>query len=99
MFNPVFMFHKVIMFRVQQVHILMYFHPKSIRLADKSTLKPLNDAVLEREGTSTEPVRLYAGPVRELCTLAPNNVNTMAAAALAGLGFDRTMGTLYASPG
>merc|ERR1711879_347052 len=35
-------------------------------------------------------VVLYEGSVRNLCPLAPNNVNTMAAAALAGfnLGFD-----------
>ena len=35
-------------------------------------------------------VVLYEGPVRDLCPMAPNNVNTMACAALAGhnLGFD-----------
>jgi hypothetical protein len=34
---------------------------------------------------------LFSGSVRELCPLAPNNVNTMAAAAIAGhtLGFDK----------
>lgn len=39
---------------------------------------------------------LYEGPVRDLCHLAPNNVNTMAAAALAGhnLGFDKTIAKL-----
>jgi predicted dinucleotide-utilizing enzyme len=39
---------------------------------------------------------LYEGPVRDLCSLAPNNVNTMAAAALAGhnLGFDKTVARL-----
>ena len=41
-------------------------------------------------------VELYRGPVRELCPLAPNNVNTMAAAAVAAanLGFDNTIGVL-----
>ena len=41
-----------------------------------------------------------AGPVRELCPLAPNNVNTMAAAALAAwnLGFDAVQGCLVADP-
>jgi aspartate dehydrogenase len=36
--------------------------------------------------------------VRELCPLAPNNVNTMAAAAVAAsnLGFDKTIGCLIA---
>jgi aspartate dehydrogenase len=39
---------------------------------------------------------LYEGCVRDLCSLAPNNVNTMAAAALAGhnLGFDSTVARL-----
>merc|ERR1712080_128708 len=47
------------------------------------------------------PVVLYHGPVRALCPLAPNNVNTMAAAAVAAtnLGFDRTIGRLVADPG
>ena len=46
-------------------------------------------------------MELYHGPVRALCPLAPNNVNTMAAAAVAatGLGFDGTMGRLVADPG
>ena len=46
-------------------------------------------------------VELYHGPVRALCPLAPNNVNTMAAAAVAatGLGFDGTLGRLVADPG
>ena len=40
------------------------------------------------------------GPVRELCPLAPNNVNTMACAAIAAhnLGFDGVMGCLVADP-
>ena len=45
-------------------------------------------------------VRGGAGPVRELCPLAPNNVNTMAAAALAAasLGFDGVKARLIADP-
>ena len=41
-------------------------------------------------------VELYRGPVRDLCPLAPNNVNTMAAGAVAAsnLGFDKTIGRL-----
>ena len=42
---------------------------------------------------------LYEGPVRALCPLAPNNVNTMAAAALAAhgsLGFDGVVARLVA---
>ena len=46
------------------------------------------------------PVVLYHGPVRPLCPLAPNNVNTMAAAAVAAsnLGFDGTVGRLVSDP-
>ena len=42
-----------------------------------------------------------AGNVRGLCPLAPNNVNTMAAASLAGhtLGLDRVEGCLVSDPG
>ncbi len=38
----------------------------------------------------------FEGPVRGLCPLAPNNVNTMAAASLAAynLGFDGVVGVL-----
>lgn len=43
---------------------------------------------------------LYEGPLRPLCPLAPNNVNTMAAAAVAapGLGFDGVRACLVADP-
>ena len=44
--------------------------------------------------SKTEPTVLYEGPVRDLCPLAPNNVNTMATLALFGIGFDRTVGRL-----
>ena len=42
---------------------------------------------------------MYEGSVRGLCPLAPNNVNTMACAAIAasgGLGFDGVIGRLVA---
>ena len=41
-----------------------------------------------------------SGCIRDLCPLAPNNVNTMAAAALAAhnLGFDKTQGCIVADP-
>lgn len=41
---------------------------------------------------------LFDGPVRALCPMAPNNVNTIAAAALAAkdLGFDGVIGCLVA---
>ena len=39
---------------------------------------------------------IVSGPVAEICPLAPNNVNTMAAAAIAGstLGFSGVRGEL-----
>ena len=42
----------------------------------------------------------HSGCIRYLCPLAPNNVNTMAAAALAAhnLGFDKTQGCIVADP-
>lgn len=41
---------------------------------------------------------MYEGPVRALCPMAPNNVNTMACCALAAhtLGFDGVVGRLVA---
>lgn len=41
---------------------------------------------------------LYIGPVRDLCPLAPNNVNTMACASIAAhnLGFDKVKARLVA---
>ena len=43
---------------------------------------------------------LYDGPVRELSPMAPNNVNTIAAAALAApnLGFDGVQARLVVDP-
>lgn len=58
-------------------------HPSSLKLTGK--LKDANDFVIDKA------VTLFKGPVRELCPLAPNNVNTMAVAAMAAknLGFDK----------
>jgi aspartate dehydrogenase len=41
---------------------------------------------------------VYDGPTRGVCGKFPRNVNTHAAVALAGLGFDRTHSTLIADP-
>ena len=67
-------------------------HPSSFKLSGR--LAEANSAVV------SEASVLYDGPVRDLCPLAPNNVNTMAAAAIAAhnLGFDGTMGRLVADP-
>lgn len=74
---------------LDKVEITMHFHPKAIRLPEGSELTPKQPNVAET---------LYKGPVRRLCSLAPNNVNTMATAAIVGLGFDRTIGILCTSP-
>lgn len=72
--------------------VTMKKHPSCFLLEGK--LKDLNDTV------TTEAVTLYDGPVRGLCPLAPNNVNTMAGAAIAAhnLGFDKVQGCLISDP-
>lgn len=46
----------------------------------------------------TEPTALYDGPTRGICPLLPRNVNSHAAVALAGIGFDRTRSRMVADP-
>ncbi|XP_065190350.1 aspartate dehydrogenase domain-containing protein-like [Sycon ciliatum] len=72
--------------------ITMKKHPKMLKVTEP--LRSLCDKVTD---TVTE---LYSGDVRSLCPLAPNNVNTMAAAAMAAhnLGFDKVQGRLLADP-
>lgn len=66
-------------------------HPLSLKLDGE--LETKRKAVETAEGG--EHV-LYSGPVRQLAALAPNNVNTMAAACIAcpSLGFDGVVGRL-----
>lgn len=58
-------------------------HPSSLKLNGR--LKNTNEMVKDKATI------LFNGPVRELCPLAPNNVNTMAVASMAAnnLGFDK----------
>jgi predicted dinucleotide-utilizing enzyme len=70
-------------------------HPASLKVEEplRSKLQSYaNDAAAVGEFV------VYEGSVRELCPLAPNNVNTMACAALAGftLGFDGVKARLIA---
>ena len=69
-------------------------HPSCLKL--QSPLKEINESVT----SGGDPVTLYEGPVRGLCPLAPNNVNTMAAGAIAAsnLGFDKVIGCLVSDP-
>ncbi|KAK3084549.1 hypothetical protein FSP39_015202 [Pinctada imbricata] len=77
---------------LQGLKVTMTKHPTSFKLGGhlKTKLEEVKD----------DSVVLYDGPVRELCPLAPNNVNTMAAAALAAhnLGFDKVQGSIEADP-
>ncbi|CAM4623528.1 unnamed protein product [Lepidochelys kempii] len=74
---------------LQGLKVTMIKHPDSFRL---------EGALRERLGAARAV--LYEGPVRALCPLAPNNVNTMAAACMAApsLGFDGVQGCLIADP-
>ncbi len=74
--------------------VTMAKHPEHLR----SVIGPVRarlDAYIEDE-KATGPCELYHGPVKALCPLAPNNVNTLACAALVGPGFDATTGILVA---
>ncbi len=72
-------------------HITMHKHPSSLRLHPEP-VPPLSE--------TTRPRTVYDGPLRALCAMAPNNVNTMAVLALASeLGFDEVRATLEADPG
>ncbi len=81
-------------------------HPASFKL--EPPLKDINAAVNDVEvvlfeGLCSCIIWEYlgnAGSVRELCPMAPNNVNTMATGALAAhnLGFDKVKAKLIADP-
>jgi predicted dinucleotide-utilizing enzyme len=74
---------------LRSLRISMAKHPASLKLDGELALK-----LAEAAKVTDRAVVLYDGPVRALCPLAPNNVNTMACAAMAGLGFDRTQALL-----
>jgi len=78
--------------------IKMAKHPSSFRLHGK--VKEKCDEVIKNMGTNKDPVVLFEGPVREVCQIAPVNVNTMAVACLAAhnLGFDNVIGCIVADP-
>ena len=59
------------------VTVTMKKHPSSFKL--NGDLAQTNSKVKD------QAVVLYEGPVRPLCSVAPNNVNTMAAAAIAAI--------------
>jgi len=77
--------------------ITMKKHPSSLQLEGGAPREALLAALAA--GTPGETV-LYSGPVRQLALMAPNNTNTMAAAALAAanLGFDGVQAVLISDP-
>lgn len=81
---------------LHELTVTMKKHPSAFRVLGELKIK--NDELINN--SSNESVVLFDGPVRELCPLAPNNVNTMAAAAIAAhnLGFDKVRGCLIADP-
>lgn len=76
------------------LRVTMRKHPDSLKLENELKEKlekslPLNDELV-----------VYEGAVKELCRLAPNNVNTMAVGAICAhnLGFDKVQACLVADP-
>ena len=70
--------------------ISMNKHPSSLKFGGVLS-PPLEETKAERV--------IYSGPLRKLCVLAPNNVNTMAVLAMASeLGFDAVQASLIADP-
>uniref|UniRef100_A0A0N5A238 Aspartate dehydrogenase domain-containing protein n=1 Tax=Parastrongyloides trichosuri TaxID=131310 RepID=A0A0N5A238_PARTI len=80
--------------QLKSLTISMIKHPSSFKV--EGELKQICDEALK---TNTLKI-LYSGSVRGLCPLAPNNVNTMAGAAIAAknLGFDNVKAQLIADP-
>ena len=99
-------------FYAQGLKVTMKKYPASFKvlgyLADKlKTVKDEPMVIAEGrcmcicDGTNNlSIISFILAPVRELCPLAPNNVNTMSVAALAAhnLGFDGVQGCLIADP-
>lgn len=77
-----------------KVTVTMAKHPSHLQSVAGHVRERLD--AYEKDESSKGPAVLYEGPVRQLCPLAPNNVNTMACAAIAGLGFDATVARLVA---
>ena len=72
-----------------EVSITMKKPPRSIDFSDCPTY-----CAEDIEGETV----LYDGPTRRVCALFPRNVNSHAATAMAGVGFERTRSVLVADP-
>lgn len=73
----------------EQVTVTMRKNPRNLDFAAAGGIKA--------EDITTETL-LYDGPTRAACRLYPRNVNSHAAIALAGIGFDRTRSVLIGDP-
>lgn len=88
---------------LQSLTVTMKKHPAMINVVRVagSDVEDVRQALLAAEQAGQLPAAetvLFEGSVRQLCPQAPNNVNTMACAAMAAhtLGFDGTVGRLVA---
>jgi predicted dinucleotide-utilizing enzyme len=81
---------------VRTLTITMKKHPDSFKLNEPLRSKLIQERA--KAGNYQKEIVIYSGPVRELCQLAPNNINTMAVGAIAAehLGFDGVQGRLIA---
>jgi aspartate dehydrogenase len=81
---------------LRSLSITMKKHPDSYKLNEPLHSKLINEQT--KLGDQKGEIIIYSGPVRELCRLAPNNVNTMAVGATiaSNLGFDGVQGCLIA---
>jgi aspartate dehydrogenase len=71
-------------------------HPDSFKLNEPLRSKLIHEYA--KIGNKQGEIVIYSGSVRELCRLAPNNVNTMAVGAIVAehLGFNGVQGRLIA---
>jgi aspartate dehydrogenase len=72
----------------EEVHVVMKKPPKNVDCA-RAGVDP--DSIVEERV-------LYDGPTRGICPIFPRNVNTHAAIAYAGIGFDRTHSVMIVNP-
>ena len=72
----------------EEVHVVMKKNPKNVDCA-RAGVDP---------ATITKETVLYDGPTRGICPIFPRNVNTHAAIAYAGIGFDRTHSVMIVNP-
>lgn len=87
---------------IKDITITMRKHPSHLKgLNSRLSIYKCMFLVLSplaEKKSDEKMVILFEGPVRDLCPLAPNNVNTMACLSIFGIGFDRTFGRLVSDP-